>query len=225
MRASRKEATVTQLARDPAEVADARDLVTTLMAIVAAIDQARSLGLPVNVPQSLYRACLEIVERYDPSAGLAGTGGLAKQPFVEDAGARTPLRPNPSPGTTRRARRSALNPAATGASVHDVPLRRLIWQVLDPGEEFTVADVVGRLADLGTSWSASNVSNALGYWVSRGRLTRQRKGVYTYPVTSDQVADLSAERTHQEIHAVDRATVRGKEQISTGVQNKQRKAM
>jgi hypothetical protein len=216
---------MTQSARDPAEVADAHYLAMTLMAIVAAIDQARSLGLPVNVPRPLYQACLEIVERYDPSAEPEGTGSLARQPSVPGADARTPLRPNPPAGTARRVRQSALDPGAVGSSIQDVPLRRLIWQVLDPGEEFTVADIVDRLAALGTSWSASNVSNALGYWVSRGRLARQRKGVYTYPVTSDRIAGLSTEGTQQEIHAAGRAAARGKEQISTDVQKKQRKAM
>jgi hypothetical protein len=219
---------VTRSARDPAAVADASDLATALMAIAAAVDQARSLGLPVNVPQLLYQACLEIIERYDPSVGPDGAEGQAQPPSTQGAGARaqlTPTRPNLSAGTGRQ-RQLALNPSVAGASYADVPLRRLIWQVLDPGEEFTVADVVDRLADLGTSWTATNVSNALGYWVSRGRLARQRKGVYTYPVTSDRITDPNAERAQQEIRTVDRATARRKEQVSTDVQNdKQRKAM
>jgi hypothetical protein len=62
--------------------------------------------------------------------------------------------------------------------MHDVPLRRLIWQVIDPGETFTVTEVTERLRELGVTWPTNKVSNALGYWVSRQRLQRPRKGVY-----------------------------------------------
>jgi hypothetical protein len=67
-------------------------------------------------------------------------------------------------------------------TLREVPLRRLLWQVITPGETFfRVSTVVERLAALGLEIEPAKVSNALGYWVDHHRLVRVRKGVYTYP--------------------------------------------
>jgi hypothetical protein len=60
----------------------------------------------------------------------------------------------------------------------DVPLRRLILKVVQPGEQVLVAEVVERLTGLGQCWQAPSVSNALGYLVTRGSLVRVQRGVY-----------------------------------------------
>lgn len=65
----------------------------------------------------------------------------------------------------------------------DVPLRKAVWQVISPDERFTVTDVTERLASLGVEASASQISNALGYWVKAQRLIRERKGLYLCPLT------------------------------------------
>jgi hypothetical protein len=59
-----------------------------------------------------------------------------------------------------------------------LPLRRLVLRVVEPGSVFTVQGVVEKLADLGVSRPANQVSNALGYFVPRGLLERVSKGVY-----------------------------------------------
>jgi hypothetical protein len=66
----------------------------------------------------------------------------------------------------------------------DIPLRRLVWRVLTPGETFTAPEVVERLSGIGVDVAAQQVSNALGYWFARGSLRRRRKGVYYYPLPS-----------------------------------------
>jgi hypothetical protein len=77
--------------------------------------------------------------------------------------------------------------ADTGATstmtrmVVTMPLRRMLWHVLEPGEQFTVAQVVALLEQRGASWPANKVSNALGYWVDRGRMVRVTQGVYKWP--------------------------------------------
>lgn len=80
-----------------------------------------------------------------------------------------------------------LTPGPDGRdAMHDVPLRRLVWKVIDPGETFTVTDVTERLRQLGVTWPTNKVSNALGYWVSRQRLQRESKGVYYYTPADEQ---------------------------------------
>lgn len=149
---------------------DLQLLAESLHAVAAAIDQARLSGLSVSVPEPLYRACLEIVERHDGPDGprdrtLPGGGRRDTGPVL------TPQTAEGSGGSRGR------------LEVRDVPLRRLVWQVINPGEEFTVADIAARLAEVGASWPTTAVSNALGYWASRDRLTRVRKGTYSYPRT------------------------------------------
>ena len=142
------------------------ELARALDRMAEAIDHARAIGLAVEVPDALYRACLAIVSRY-----------------------RAPSH-STDPDQRRRTAHSSASVATTGSRPSrplptDVPLRRLVWQVLDPGEEFTVTDVVGRLNLLNVSAHPNKVSNVLGYWVSRGRLARRRKGVYVFPIVTD----------------------------------------
>lgn len=141
-------------------------LTESLRAVATAFDQARMSGLSVSVPDPLYLACLEIVERHD-------------LPGDKPSGARRTQRDPVSSRAPASAIASA-DRASERVKIQDVPLRRLVWQVIDPGEEFTVADVTARIAELGASWPATAVSNVLGYWSSRDRLTRVRKGTYSY---------------------------------------------
>lgn len=76
----------------------------------------------------------------------------------------------------------------------DIPLRRLVWRVLIPGETVTVAQVVDRLADLGVDVEAPKVSNVLGYWFAREELQRRRKGLYYYPLSGSGAADQGTNR-------------------------------
>lgn len=69
-----------------------------------------------------------------------------------------------------------------------LPLRRALWHVIKPGERVTVADVTARLGDFGRADPAHKVSNALGYWVTRGRLERERKGTYKVPEAAPEQA-------------------------------------
>src|SRR6202161_1491554 len=143
---------------------DPRLLAESLRAITVAFDQARSSGLSVAVPESLYQPCLDIVERHDAPRG--------KPPGARRSVAEPGALAAPSGASSGR--------TGDRVKVQDVPLRRLVWQVINPDEEFTVADIGARLAELGASWPATAVSNVLGYWVSRDRLTRVRKGTYSY---------------------------------------------
>lgn len=74
--------------------------------------------------------------------------------------------------------------------LHALPLRRLVLQVVEPGSVFTVQSVVEKLAALGVSRPANQVSNALGYFVPRGLLQRVSKGVYRSVVGSGGVEPL-----------------------------------
>jgi hypothetical protein len=147
-------------------------LVDSLLKGAAAVEQARALGLPVAVPDSLYRACLKVVSLHDQVDGA--DPDLAPQ---QERSQPTPAARRPHSG------KAIVSGAARGASLRagDVPLRRLVLQVVNPGEQFTVSEVAERIAALGATWSASAISNALGYWASRDRLTREQKGIYSYP--------------------------------------------
>ena len=202
----------------PHDAARADELARALNDVVAAIDQARSVGLPVEVPEQLYRACAEVISRREGSGPPGGSGARS---------------------TSRRAPRSAAGEAAHAAgagpsrnlpirdhaSVHDVPLRRLLWQVLDPGEEFTVNEVVERLATIGVQSPANAVSNALGYWVSRQRLARIRKGVYLYPIIVDPASNAYKAEADREIPTGDQAASRRRETSNGSVHEVKKKAM
>ena len=202
----------------PPAAARADQLAKALNEVVAAIDQARSVGLPVDVPEQLYRACVEIIARHGGSRPPGGSGARSSSHRA----------PSSATGEAMALTEAALlsnTPTRDHASVHDVPLRRLLWQVLDPGEEFTVNEVVERLAAIGVHSPANKVSNALGYWVSRQRLDRQRKGVYLYPIIADPVSNARKEDTSQEVPAGDRATARRRDTSNDGVHEKKRQAM
>ena len=202
----------------PPAAARADQLAKALNEVVAAIDQARSVGLPVDVPEQLYRACVEIIARHRGSRPPGGSGARSSSHRA----------PSSATGEAMALTEAALlsnTPTRDHASVHDVPLRRLLWQVLDPGEEFTVNEVVQRLAAIGVHSPANKVSNALGYWVSRQRLDRQRKGVYLYPIIADPVSNARKEDTSQEVPAGDRATARRRDTSSDGVHENKRQAM
>lgn len=143
---------------------DPQTLAESLREVAVAFDQARASGLSVSVPEPLYFACLDIIHRHDlPDGPPPGDG----RPVPSAAPNRGPsVRPEP---------------LSERVNMQDVPLRRLVWQVIDPGEEFTVAEITARLARLGAPRPTTAVSNALGYWASRERLTRVRKGTYCYP--------------------------------------------
>lgn len=144
---------------------DPQFLAESLRGVAAAFDRARMSGLSVSVPESLYLACLEIVDRHDlPGGKPPGAGRQAA-----------------AAGTAPGSAAASGDQAAGRVGMKDVPLRRLVWQVVNPGEQFTVADIAARLAELGASWPTTAVSNVLGYWASRDRLTRVRKGTYLYP--------------------------------------------
>lgn len=151
--------------------ADIDRLVSALQEIVTAIDRARSVGLDLSVPPSLYLACQAIIELQGDS-------------------------PSPDPGdrpskSRRKGAQSDVVPSAnahrpaTSRSLQAVPLRRLVLQVINPGEEFTIVDIAERLEELGAPWPANKISNALGYWVSQKRLTRKQRGVYNWPLVGD----------------------------------------
>jgi hypothetical protein len=205
---------------DSADDIDA--LVSSLRAVVEAFDHARTFGLPVAVPDPLYQACLEVVTRHDrdPDPGRHDR----PQRAVEAALSPRPGRPA---AVVSREAGKRVEPRGERVSAEDVPLRRLVWQVIDADQDFTVADVVQRLDALGASWPANRVSNALGYWVTRGRLHRERKGVYRCR-SQRPVEDLH----HEEAQSTDAAPddnhaeqVWGKEGTHTRVQATKRKAM
>lgn len=201
---------------------DVPQLTDSLEKVAAAIDQARALGLPVSVPEPLYLACIAIINRHDQPDGGTPTGASSTTgPARPTAAKRQPASWEGGPLAASHV------PGSTGVRVDDVPLRRLIWQVINPGEEFTVTDVADRMAALGASWPPSAVSNALGYWVSRHRLTRKRKGVYSYSQPPSVAADLAGDRPRQqESPAADpsRATVRGKGDTDVSIQITRREA-
>lgn len=201
----------------PHATASADDLTRALNDIVATIDQARSVGLPVEVPEQLYRACIEIIARHKGVGPPSGTGARSSSHPV------SPSTSEEASSYTHTAPSQAL-PTLNRASVHDIPLRRLVWQVLDPGEEVTVSEVVRRLAAMGVHPQPSAVSNALGYWVSRQRLARKRKGVYLYPTVVEPAKKTYPEGASRESPGGERAASRRKEN-AVGVLEDKRKAM
>jgi hypothetical protein len=164
-------------------VTEVEELVQRLNDVRNAISRARSLGVPVQVPEPLYQACLALIDDHN---GPRGGGGVVPTGSMSRS---TSVRMSPRDV-------DVASPAAGSEALDDlitkVPLRQMLWQVITPGEEFTVTDVTERLERRGLSWPANKVSNALGYWVSRRRLERRRKGVYLYPeipVADDLISD------------------------------------
>ncbi|NUT52009.1 MAG: hypothetical protein HOV94_32655 [Saccharothrix sp.] len=151
------------------------DLVQGLNRVIAAVDAAREVGLPLSVPTPLLDVCKRMLD---------SAGELRNTP-VHDGPATSPGRTGGS-----AAKQRLPGSGEQSALLQDMPLRRLIWQVLDPGEEVNVGEVTARLKRLRVDLPANKVSNALGYWASRGRLERSRKGVYFVPLV---VPDVDAD--------------------------------
>jgi hypothetical protein len=84
-------------------------------------------------------------------------------------------------------------PVAAGPALAEVPLRKLLLQVISPGERFTVPEIAERLAAMGITAPANKISNALGSWVSSGRLVRERKGQYLCPPSGTPTGQRSRE--------------------------------
>jgi hypothetical protein len=122
----------------------------------------RQAGAAVQLPPQLVQVCREVLDE------------------VEGSPASSP-RP-PSDGDSQK--------SVADKALRELPLRRLLLQVITPGETFTVPEVVNRLAKLGVTADSAKVSNALGYQVDRGQLVREHRGLYTYPVET-----LSADAT------------------------------
>jgi hypothetical protein len=141
------------------EDAEVLELARRLMAVAEAIDQARSLGLPVAIPPELQRACQAIVSR----------GG-------DETGPGTPL-------------------TVGGPALQDVPLRKILFQVITPGERFTVQEVAERLSAIGVSAPTNKISNALGSWVRSGRLVREKKGQYSCPMVNARAASKDSPKS------------------------------
>jgi hypothetical protein len=198
----------------------ADDLARDLARMVVTIDQARAVGLSVAVPDALYRACLEVIARYQDPSGSRGADG---RPSARSTGLNRQRRSASVEGPS--ALDGSSGQAAPGSPLDDVPLRRVIWQVIDPGAEFTVADVVQRLALLGVSVPANKVSNALGYWASRNRLYRERKGTYRYPATIVRPTELEPVDSRQVVTAEDREKCPREQEDAGHVESLQRQAM
>lgn len=76
--------------------------------------------------------------------------------------------------------------AESTPDVQDVPLRKLLFRVIAPGDRFTVQEIAERLTALGVQAPANSISNALGSWVRADRLVRERKGQYLCPVPEER---------------------------------------
>lgn len=191
----------------------AEDLAEDLDRLATAIDQVRAVGLSVAVPESLYRACVAIIDRYETDS-VATEGSI-----------RAVVRPAAHSEQESALLVEELKRPAGSPSLDDVPLRRLVWQTVDPEVEFTVADVVERLAGLGVYVPSNKVSNVLGYWASRGRLVRERKGTYRYPVgTAGHIKPGNLESQHVG-HAGNSVTPRREEKDTSHATIAQRQAM
>ena len=184
----------------------AEALAKELDQMVAAIDQARAVGLSVAVPEPLYSACVAMIDRYEGHPG------------VDDTAIRET---DPVPG----AMAASLSRSGSGLSLADVPLRRLVLQVIDPETEFTVTDVVKRLAALGVAIPSNKVSNALGYWASRDRLLREGKGIYRYPAAASVNIQSEHLKPRQVDPAEDNVKSRREEGNTSYVEISKRQAM
>lgn len=147
--------------RDNAPVPNVRVLVDGIRSLLHAVETVRRTGQRADLPPDLVTACRDVVAA-EERASIAPTDlGSAKGAQTKPLGQKWP--------------------ALDDEAISSIPLRRLLWRVLVPGEQFSVSDVVERLADQGVDHDGSTVSNALGYWVNRNRLERVRKGHYFLP--------------------------------------------
>ncbi|MGH9057926.1 MAG: hypothetical protein ACRDZY_00185 [Acidimicrobiales bacterium] len=108
------------------------ELEDQLERILAARDAALAMGLEVTIPAELRDACAALVR-------------LAEEQGPADS---------PSPAAVSDVERDQMYQL--------LPLRRLLWHVLTPGQLVTVPEVTARLAELGRVEAPAKVSNALG---------------------------------------------------------------
>src|SRR3954464_10563849 len=95
------------------------NIVARLNSIADAGEAARAAGLGVSLPPALREACAEVVRLAEQDAGAA----------ADDVGQALGPAPDPLYGL--------------------IPLRRLLWDVIELGESVAVPVVVDRLAELG----------------------------------------------------------------------------
>ncbi|MFD4444420.1 recombinase family protein [Nocardia sp. NPDC058519] len=86
----------------------------------------------------------------------------------------------------RRSRESV--PEREQQAAQELSVRRLVRQVIEPGEVFEVGDLLARLARLGLAMTPDKVSGILDYWAARSQLTLIRPGVYRRPLEPDDAA-------------------------------------
>lgn len=192
--------------------------------IARAVKQAREAGAVAAVPARLLKACQRIVALGDAdNAAASGSNQVGRRSPARTTSGR-------SLGETGAGHTAQPQTGDAGQMAQNVPLRRMIWLVIEPGEEFNVATVVERLQWRGAAWPANKVSNALGYWVERGRLHRVRHGVYQVPATlpAPDFEDRASARRDQRADASSRGVdaPRGKESYRDGPsESHERRAM
>lgn len=145
-------------------------LVEGIRKLLDAAQTLRQMGateVPL-LPPRLIQVCREVLEEVDAS------------PRSRSAASHDSLH-----------RRPVASQSEVNDALRDMPLRRLLLQVISPGETFTVPEIVARLAKLGKQIDPAKVSNALGYQVARKQFVRERKGLYTYPVQPSSAATAS----------------------------------
>lgn len=155
-------------AQSPTDLPAFPDLIRELQDAVVLFDTLRRVQMSYTVPDELYELCQRVVEHRDQPEG--------------------------SPPRSRGHKSVPSSPDRLSAeqnALRHAPLRQMVFEVIPPGEEFSVSDVTHGLADLGIAANATAVSNALGHWAARGRLRRVRKGVYR-SLAGDSAQNTSA---------------------------------
>ncbi|MGW4719399.1 hypothetical protein [Nocardia sp. NPDC004260] len=64
-----------------------------------------------------------------------------------------------------------LAPEREGRAAQGLSMRRLVRQVIEPGEVFEIGDLLARLAGLGIAMTPDKVVGILDYWAARSQLT------------------------------------------------------
>lgn len=70
-------------------------------------------------------------------------------------------------------------------AVQELSVRRLVRQVIEPGEVFEVGDLLAQLARLGIAMTPGKVTGILDYWAARSQLTLIGPGIYRRPLEPD----------------------------------------
>lgn len=79
-------------------------------------------------------------------------------------------------------------PEREGQAAQELSVRRLIRQVIDPGEVFEIGDLLERLAGLGIAMTPDKIAGILDYWAVRSQLILISPGVYRRPAEPDDAA-------------------------------------